>query len=49
MALYLKAKMLQKLLNWLDTLEVGIYNTGVENEDIKKTTWMKWKKVIKVM
>lgn len=33
-----------KLLDWLDDLEVGIYNNGGENEDINRTVWMKWKK-----
>ncbi len=32
-----------KLLDWLDNLEVGLWNSAQESEDISKCNWMKWK------
>lgn len=33
-----------KLLNWLERLDVGKWDKGMETSDISKTIWMKWKK-----
>lgn len=32
-----------KFLNWLENLEVGLWNRSQEDEDITKCVWMKWK------
>ncbi len=33
-----------KFLDWLDSLEVGIIDLNIENTDISKSIWLKWKK-----
>ncbi len=33
-----------KLLDWLDNLDVGIWDSVKEDEDINESVWMKWKK-----
>lgn len=33
-----------KLLNWLDNLEVGRVELGVESTDISRAIWMKWRR-----
>jgi flavorubredoxin len=33
-----------KFLNWLEGLEVGLYDNSQEKSDIRQTPWMKWKR-----
>lgn len=33
-----------RLLDWLDNIEVGKWDPGAETSDISKTQWMKWKR-----
>ena len=39
-----KGENIEKFLNWLESLEVGVWEKGNEEEDITQADWMQWKK-----
>ncbi len=41
---FFKGENVEKFLNWLENLEVGIWDKGAEEKDVNSAVWMKWKK-----